>query len=61
MKKIFGKLKTFILAPFVIYIYNLIGSPLEILIPINFITVLIVGFLGFPGLITLMLFVTYAL
>ena len=61
MKKIFGKLKTFILAPFVIYIYNLIGSPLEILIPINFITVLIVGFLGFPGLITLMLFLTYAL
>lgn len=61
MKKILGKLKSFILAPFIIYIYNLIGSPLGLLIPINVITTLIVGFLGFPGLITLMLFMLYAL
>ena len=61
MNKIFGKLKSFILAPFVVYIYNLIGSPLGLLIPINLITVLIIGFLGFPGLITLMLFITYVL
>lgn len=61
MKKILKYLKNFLLAPFLIYIYNLIGSPLGLIVPINVLTVLIVGVLGIPGLITLLLFLTVAL
>ena len=56
LQKIIKQLKNIFLAPFVIYIYNLIASPLALIVPINLVTVLIVGVLGIPGLITLLLF-----
>jgi len=56
LKKILEKLKKIVLAPFLIYLYNLIASPLGLIIPINIATVLIVGILGMPGLITLLVF-----
>lgn len=56
MKKIQYILKQFLLAPFILYIYNLIAVPLNLIIPINIITIFIVGLLGIPGLITLIVF-----
>lgn len=53
MKK---KLSKIILAPFILYFYNLVAFPLNLNIPINLITILIVAFLDIPGLITLVLF-----
>lgn len=53
MKKALKVLKDILLAPFIIYIYNLLASPLNLVIPINLITILIVGLLSVPGLITL--------
>ena len=55
MKKIVLFLKNIILAPFIIYLYNLVASPLNFVIPINICTILIVGILGIPGLISLLI------
>lgn len=60
MKKILGLLRNLILAPFIIYIYNLIAAPLNLIIPINLITVLIIAFLGIPGLVLLLTFLLIA-
>ncbi|MDD5980032.1 MAG: pro-sigmaK processing inhibitor BofA family protein [bacterium] len=56
MKKIVNITKNIILAPFILYIYNLISVPFNIVIPINIFNTLIVGFLGIPGLVTLIIF-----
>lgn len=56
MKKILNILKKILAAPFIIYLYNLIAAPLNIIIPINIFTVALIGFLGIPGLITLIVF-----
>lgn len=56
MTRLIKLLKNIILAPFVLYLYNLIVSPLGYIIPINFITILFVGVLGLPGLFTLFIF-----
>ena len=56
MKKVLNFLKKILVAPFLIYLYNLVASPLNLIVPINFFTVLIVGMLGIPGLITLLVF-----
>ena len=55
MKKILLFLKTIVLAPFIIYIYNLVASPLNLIVPINLITILVVGILGIPGLVALLI------
>lgn len=60
MQKLFKILRNLILAPFIIYIYNLIAQPLNLIIPINLFTVLFVTFLGIPGLITLLVFLLIA-
>lgn len=56
MKTILNIIKKIVLAPFILYIYNLIASPLNLLIPINVFTIIVVGILGIPGLITLLIF-----
>ncbi len=56
MKKVLNIAKKIILAPFILYIYNLIALPLNLIIPINIFTILVVGILGIPGLITLLIF-----
>lgn len=48
-------LTSILTAPFLLYIFNLIGINFGILIPINIINIAIVIFLGIPGLILLLL------
>ena len=43
----------------VLFIINLIGTIFGFSIPINLISALVVGFLGLPGLILLILFVIF--
>lgn len=56
MKKILSLLRNILVAPFLLYIYNMIGSSTGYIIPINLFNILFVGILGIPGLITLILF-----
>ena len=53
MKKVIKYFRPFILAPFILYIFDKMAVGLDIFIPINIFTVVIVGFLGIPGLIML--------
>ena len=53
MKYIKKYVKRLILAGFLLYTYNLIAVTFFVTIPINFYTILVVGFLDFPGLIAL--------
>jgi len=53
MKKIFFVLKKVVVAISLLYSFNLIISGLNILIPINLITIFVVSFLGISGLISL--------
>ena len=55
MKKITMTLKNFILSSFVLYGYNLIAVAFNLVVPINLITIGLVGVLGFPGLFALIL------
>ena len=56
MKKLLSLLKGLLVSPLLIYIYDLVASPFNLTIPINILTVLIVGLLGIPGLIMLLAF-----
>ncbi len=56
MKKILKILRGLLFAPFILYIYNLISLPLNLIIPINIFSIVFVGILGIPGLITLIAF-----
>lgn len=60
-RKIFNLLKKVILASFILYGFNLLMSPLGILVPINIITVLVVSLLGFSGLLGLIVIMLVAL
>ncbi len=55
MKKIIQFVKHFILSFFVLYGFNMIVENFNIIIPINFITVSFMSFLGFPALFSLVL------
>ena len=59
MKKSYGLLKRIIISAFLLYSFNLVMSPLNILIPINLITVSILVVLGIPGLISLFVILLY--
>jgi hypothetical protein len=48
--------KVFITGTFLLYGYNLIATPLGLVIPINLVTILLVGFIGFPILVGLVIF-----
>ena len=56
MKNLFSLLKNILVAPFLLYIYNMIGASTGYIIPINVFNVLFVGVLGVPGLVTLILY-----
>ena len=60
-KKIFNVIKKIVLAAFILYGFNLIMSPLSVIVPINIITVLLVTLLGFPGLLGLVVIMLVAL
>ncbi len=55
LKKIFSIIKKIIYSFFLIYGYNVLASPLNLIIPINIITVALVMLFGFPTLISLII------
>lgn len=55
LKKIFSVLKKVIYSSFLIYGYNMVAAPLNLIIPLNLITVGLVMLLGFPSLISLII------
>ena len=56
IKKIFCLLKKFIVAVLLIYAYNKMTLPLDIFIPMNIWTVLLVTFCGIPSIFMLILY-----
>lgn len=50
IKKIFSFFKKIVVSGFLLYGFNLIVAPLNISIPLNFITVLTISILGLPAL-----------
>ena len=55
MKKITILVKKIIFAILLLYTYNLIGAPINLIIPINYITVIIVTLLDLPGFALLLI------
>lgn len=53
MKKIIKIIRKIIMSVFLLYGYNLIAAPLGFIIPINFITVLLLSIFGIPALLSL--------
>lgn len=56
LKKIFGVIKRVVMAVLFIYAYNKFALPLNVIIPINVITVLLVSLCGIPSILMLVLF-----
>ncbi len=50
LKKLYEIIKKMVVGAFLLYGFNLLAAPMEILIPINVVNVIIVTLLGFPGL-----------
>ena len=56
LKKVLNLIKKFILAVLLIYAYNKIALPLNLFIPMNVFTILLVTFCGIPSIFMLILF-----
>lgn len=52
-KKIVNALKKIVVAFLILYGFNLLGSSINVYIPINVITISITSILGIPGLLSL--------
>lgn len=55
MKIVYKLGKVIIVGALFLYVFNLIGVKYDLIIPINIFTIGIVGFLGLPGLASLVL------
>lgn len=55
MHLILKYLKKIIIGCFMLYTYNLIAATFNIVVPINFFTIIIVGLLDIPGLAALVI------
>lgn len=53
LKKVFKFFKKIIVSSFVLYSYNLISAPLNLIIPINIFTISTLTLLGLPSLFAL--------
>ncbi len=53
LRKIFNIIKKIVVSAFILYGYNLLVGPLNLYIPINIITVLLLTIFGIPALISL--------
>lgn len=53
LKKIFSLFKKIIISAFILYGYNLIASPINMIIPINMFTVGILTVFGIPAIFSL--------
>ena len=51
MKLIGWLLKRFILGAFALYFFNIVGSSLNMAVPLNYVTAFLTGVLGVPGFI----------
>lgn len=60
MKKIWRLIKKVFFSFVILYGFNTIGSNFSLVIPINFITVSLITFLGFPALLSLVLLLVIA-
>ncbi len=58
LKKMISVIKKVIYSSFLIYGYNMIAAPLNLIIPLNLVTVSLVMLLGFPSLISLIIILT---
>ena len=56
LKKIFNIIRKLVVAVLLIYAYNKLAVPLNVVIPINIITVLLVSLGGIPSIMMLVLF-----
>ena len=56
LKRIFLIIKKIILSILLIYAYNKLALPLNVVIPINIVTVLMVFICGIPSILVLVLF-----
>ena len=56
LKKIFNIIKKIIMAVLFIYAYNKLALPLNVIIPLNVITVCLVAICGIPSILMLVLF-----
>lgn len=54
-KKLLEIIKKVIFSVLVLYGYNLISSPLNLMVPINIVTVSLISILGMPALLALIL------
>lgn len=61
LKKVFNVIKKIILTVLLIYGYNKLALPLNVVIPINIITVLFVYICGIPSLLCLILFFNFVI
>lgn len=59
LKNIYEILKRIIISVFLLYSFNLVMSPLEIMIPINMITVVGITVLGFPALLSFLVILLF--
>ena len=53
LKKVINCYRSFLLAPFVLYVFDRMAVGIDVFIPINILTILIVGILEIPGLMML--------
>lgn len=56
IKKIFSAIKKIIVSVLLIYGYNKLALPLNIVIPMNIFTILLVALCGIPSILMLILF-----
>lgn len=56
LKKLFDVVKRVVMAVLLIYAYNKLALPLNIIIPINIMTVFLVSLCGIPSILMLVLF-----
>jgi hypothetical protein len=61
IKKVLSLLKRIVLGGFILYAYNIMASPLNLLIPINLVTLGIIGIFGITAIpfLALILIIVY--
>ena len=57
LKKFFGLFKRFLFYVLLLYSFNLVVSPMGIIVPINFVTVISLVLLGVPALFSYILII----
>jgi len=56
LKKFFSLFRYFLVAPFILYIFNAMAIGIDMYIPINIVTVVVIGIFEIPGFVMLVLF-----